>query len=1141
MMNLKKLAPFPAAALFCAALWGQANTAQMTGLVQDPQSAAVPGTEVTVTNVETGLVRKAASNEFGYYTVALLPPGNYRLEVKKEGFRPLARSGIVLSVGQVARVDVVLEVGAVTEAITVTAGVGLVETTRPESGAIITTEQFDQMPLLQQGRMRNPASFIYLTPRVHGNVSSNGTDYVGATNEIHTGAGRGSETEVTVDGIVAGRTQLSGSFTEVAPPVDAVREFRVTTSLMSAEHGHSGAGQVSFQLKSGTNQLHGGVFEYFRNDKLDARSWMSPTRTTTRQNEFGVSAGGPVRLGKLYNGSDRTFFFFSYAGSRKRGATSNQSLLIATPDNVNGDFSNIVDNRGNLRVIYDPLTTRPDGRGGFTRDPFANNRIPTNRIDPVSAKAAAYLPAPNAPGGLNYRGLIGEKILDPDAFVGKVDHSFNDRHKITVSINTTDIPRLRIDSPLPFPLAPGLDQIIKGYTNRISYDYIIRPTLLHQLSLGYNLFDHTALNLTKNIVPGNWPQTIGLKGVAGTSFPVMNFTDGYASFSNTGGTYDDEQIYALRDSISWFAGKHSLKFGVDYRSPRPNIRSNSNDNGTFAFNSLGTALPSSASNTGNGFATFLLGDVHSATMSYPSARWPRRPYWGFYAQDDFKLTRGLTLNLGFRYEFTLATTDATDSASTVSLSEPNPAAGGRAGALIFAGTGQGRTGRRSFVSTDLSGYGPRVGLAYQVDSRTVVRLGYGIYYSNNYLDYGNAGFVVSASYQTLDNGLTPAFRLRDGLPQTFRQTAAIDPSFLNGRDASTIEQASAAMPRTQNWTFSVQRELSANLVLEATYLGTRGTRQTALQLEALNQIDPRHLSLGPLLQQNINSQAAVAAGIPRPYAGFTGTVAQALRPYPQYLGLSSTAAKPGNSKYHGGTLSLRKRYSHGVTLEGSYTWAKSMGYTEYSAASNGTDVLGMDNYNRGLEFGLLPYDVTHAALLTYSYALPFGKGQAFLANGGVLAKICENWSVSGVHRYQSGFPLRVTMTNTLPIFNRILRPDIVAGQSAVSPISNGDFNPYGDRHINPGSFASPGPYRLGSAPPTLGALRTFAVLSEDFSVTRSAGITERLELEAYCQFFNAFNRHRFAQFDSNFSSANFGRAQSVSLPRYIQLGLRLRF
>ena len=278
-------------------------------------------------------------------------------------------------------------------------------------------------------------------------------------------------------------------------------------------------------------------------------------------------------------------------------------------------------------------------------------------------------------------------------------------------------------------------------------------------------------------------------------------------------------------------------------------------------------------------------------------------------QDDLKLTTRLTLNLGFRFEYIQAPIDRLDRASTIDLTAPNPGAGGLPGAMIFAGTGQGRTGRRSFVDTDLSGYGPRLGLAYQLTPKTVLRTGYGIYYSNNYLELSNAGFNITGSFQSLDNGVTPAFRLRDGFPQNFRQESSIDPTFLNRNSGSFIEQSAAAMPRTQNWSFSVQREFSSNTKFEAVYIGSRATRLISAQLVRINQVDPKYLSLGTLLTRNITSAEARAANIPIPYPGFTGTVAQALRPYPQYLDLSATQPKAGSSKYHAVTLRLQKRFS----------------------------------------------------------------------------------------------------------------------------------------------------------------------------------------------------------------------------------------
>ncbi|MGH9673758.1 MAG: carboxypeptidase regulatory-like domain-containing protein, partial [Bryobacteraceae bacterium] len=281
--------------------------------MKDPSGASIANVKVTITSTDTGIERTVSSNELGYYTLALLQPGNYKIAYQKEGFRQLTRSGLTLTADQVGRMDVTLELGDVSQSVVVQENVALIQTDRPESSTAMTTAQFDRLPLIQQNRMRNPVGFVYMTPRVQGNVVPDGSDNVGATTQMRFGGGQQFESEVTVDGVVGGRTQLTGSITEAAPPVDAVREFKVTNSLMSAEWGHTGIGVVNLQLKSGTNQFHGTAFEYFRNDKLDARSWLARTRTVTRQNEFGATFGGPIRIPKLYSGKDRSFFFVSYA------------------------------------------------------------------------------------------------------------------------------------------------------------------------------------------------------------------------------------------------------------------------------------------------------------------------------------------------------------------------------------------------------------------------------------------------------------------------------------------------------------------------------------------------------------------------------------------------------------------------------------------------------------------------------------------------------------------------------------------------------------------------------------------------------------------------------------------------------------
>ena len=350
------------------------------------------------------------------------------------------------------------------------------------------------------------------------------------------------------------------------------------------------------------------------------------------------------------------------------------------------------------------------------------------------------------------------------------------------------------------------------------------------------------------------------------------------------------------------------------------------------------------------------------------------------------------------------------------------------------------------------------------------------------------------------------------------------------------------MPRTQNWSFGVQRELTANLMAEAVYIGNHNTRQLAGQLVNLNQVDPKYLSLGSLLTQNINSPEARAAGIPIPYPGFNSSVAQALRPFPQYQGLSTTATA-GNSIYHALQLSLRKRLSVGLSLDAHYSLSKNIGYTS-SALSGGAGLdqnILQDNFSRKLERAILPIDITHAVLISYVYDLPLGPGKAFLDRGGVVGKLIGGWSVAGVHRYQSGMPLSLLMANNLPIFNRVLRPDRVSGQQASTGISNADFEPNSDRAINLNAFAVPAPFHFGTAPPAIQDLRGFPVLNEDFSLIKVTSLTERFSLETYAQFINAFNRHRFTGIGTTFNTTTFGLVSGASLPRFIQVGIRLRF
>jgi hypothetical protein len=1114
-----------------------AQVAQVAGRVSDPAGSAVPEARIALTNVDTGVTLEATSNEQGYYNMPSLTPGNYRVNVQKEGFKTIVRSGMQLLANDKARLDFALELGTLSESVSVTADVGLLQVESADLGKSITTYEYNRLPLIQVGRMRQPANFLFLTPGVQGALDLNGVENTSATNQIQVHGGLKQNTEVLLDGLSGGQSRTIGSMNEMSPPVDAVREFKVQSSQVSAEYGHSGAALVNFTIKSGTNELHGSGFEYLRNDKLDSRNWLAPTRVLTRQNEFGVTTGGPIVLPKIYNGKDKSFFFFAYSGSRKRGLDNIQLIRIPTPSFIKGDFSGLADSKGNLMPIYDPRTTRSDGIGGFVRDPFAGNRIPADRIDPVSAKAAALIPPPNVSSGssLNYQGWIGEEQLDPDVVTAKVDHMVSARQKLFVTFNWNRIPRLNHRVPLAEPINDATVQNITSRVVRLNHDFFVRPNLLNTLSLGYNRFRNPNGTPT---VDGDWAAKLGLLGVPGQMFPSFSFTNGYSTLGNTGYSDQIDQTYFLRDAATWSHGGHVTKFGAEIRWNQWNDKAVSNSTGSYSFSSLGTGMPG-VSTSGDGFASFLLGEVNSGSLSYPSSSGTRKSYWGLFVQDDWKITSTLTLNLGLRFEFEPVPYEAADRQTIVDLNAPNPAAGNLPGALVFAGSGPGRTGSRTMATNDYSGIGPRFGFAWRLPKKTVMRGGYGIYYANNYLSLSTSGFNISASFTTLDNGVNPAFRLRDGFPQNFSHEPKIDPGLLNGQNGTYLEPSAASMPRTQNWSYGFQHEISQNLLLEALYIGNHSTRQVEPQIININQLNPQYLSLGNLLTNSITSQAARDAGFSLPYPGFTGSVAQALRQYPQYRTLTASNAKSGKAMYHAMQVRLEKRLSHGLSFDLSYTLSKNIGYNNPSYGGRGgayalSDSVLQDNWNRGLERAILPYDMPHVLLLHSAYDLPF-KGR------GWTSRLVGGWSISAIQRYQSGNPIPIVMQNTLPIFNRVLRPDRVPGQSVSNNISGADFDPNRDRLINPAAFAAPAPFRLGNSAPYIQDLRNFTVLSEDFSVIKRTQVTEKIATELLGQFINIFNRHRFGGMDPNFSNSTFGRATVASFPRFIQFGVRVRF
>jgi hypothetical protein len=1121
---------FLLAGVFSICAFAQSDRATITGRVVDPSEAAVSNATVTVTNQETGIRNTTRTNESGNYSVPQLVVGRYEISVEAPGFRRQVRRDVELNVAQTLALDVTLQVGQVEQVLEVTAAAPLLETGTSDLGTVVNRERVVDLPLAVSGNMRHPGAFVFLAPGVTGDTSN--TQINGSQNRAK---------EILMDGI-GSTSPESGGLMFTYPPVEAISEFKLVSSNFNAEYGRTGAGFEVYTTRSGTNEYHGSLWEYFRNDKLDARGFIAATRPVNKQNEFGAAFGGPVRL-PGYNGTNRTFFHFVYGGFRFRAGALNELVTMPTAEMVRGDFSNVTRN-GQRIVIYDAASTRPDGQGGFTRDPFPNNIIPQERFSQVSRQLLQFVPSPTNSGLLNNFQVVGAQRFDRDVYSVKVDHQFSERNRINAFLYFNEQASTAAER-LPGALSPALEEQRPARWLRVNHDLLFTPTTINNFRAGYTREPQVWSRLTSN---QGYLGQIGLTGVNPPDdvLPRIQFTDGLTNWSdetkNTGKQVNN--TLQISDTVSHLRGNHSLKFGADARWYQTNGADPFNQQGIFAFNSNETAFPSAAgrASSGHSFASFLLGTVDNASYNglfvVPGNRYR---YFAAFIQDDWRATRKLTLNIGLRYEIYFPRIEAHDNFSSLDPALPNPGAGGIPGAVRFLGEGPGRdSSRRSFADTDYKNFGPRFGFAYQLTSKTVLRGGYGIFYAPGNATMGLRssqrfvfGFNAAPSYTSPDAGVTPAFDWDSGFPTDWPRPPFIDPTVQNNSNVELIGAGDGRPPYFQDFQFSIQQELAPRLVAEASYVGVKGTR-LGTGLFSINQVDPRYLSLGPTLTQNITSPAAAAAGITAPYPGFRGSVAQALRPYPQYLNITNNSNPNGNSTYHALQVKVDKRLSYGLSVLGAYTWSKSISDGDIMA---GGGPGGQTFYNRRLEKAISTNDIPHVVAISYTYELPFGAGKRYLTSG-VGAKIAGGWQITGIHQYQSGRPISLTANNTLPLFNSALRPDVIEGAPKTLDVQN----PLADRWINPAAFSIPTGFRLGTAARAYTDLRADGFMNESFGLIKRTPLTEKLTLTFRAEFFNAFNRTVFGSPQGNVSAGNFGRVSSqANTPRQGQLALRVDF
>jgi hypothetical protein len=1146
------------ATLLAVSLFAQSERGSITGLVSDPTGAAIAGAEITVTNRDTNGVSKTVSSASGEYSVPNLSPGTYRIEVSSTGFKRYLQQNAVLTASSTMRIDAVMQLGQVTDQVEVTATASVIQTDSSRVSTSVQNKLVDELPLVVGGAMRSPFNLVSVAAEARGSGQ-----------QLSIGGGQAAQWDATLDGHSVG-TNRSGDTAEAAlntPSVEALTEFSVDTNGFKAEYGQAGGGVMTFASKSGTNSFHGSAYDFLRNDKLDARGFFAQTRSVYRQNDFGFSAAGPVVIPKLYNGRNKSFWFVSYEGFRNRVGSNATILSVPTPEMYNGDFRNWVDASNRLLPVYDPSTTRANPNGaGSIRDLFPNNQIPPSRFSTTANAIASYgkSVAPNR-GGVagtsayvrnNYQVTGGTNVTPTDKWSFKGDQMIGSNHRVSALWNKTTF--FNKPGPAGAPGLPGTiynGQIQDWSTNaiRVVHDWTISSSMVNHLSFAKNTF---VKNSYSPNVDQNWKDKVCIRNAVdcNQNFPVINFTEytawGGASYNGT-----NQPGWGLKNDLSYIKGSHTFKFGFQHQDQNADGFGQQDIAGRADFSYLSTSVPGATSFTsGSSFASFLLGDAFLGRTETIRAVTQKYPYFGFYAQDDWRINRKLTLNIGLRYDVTLPPTNMKDEYSDFNPTRPNPGADGRLGALWFAGFGPGRENKRSLVPGWYGGWGPRIGIAYTPDQKTTFRAAFGRSFSRVTAVQGSghfAGFIGQYVFNNTSQGVTPTFRLDQGLP-AYTLPPSIDPAFSNGNDVEYWQgQEATRAPENLFWTFNIQRQVSATTVVEIGYNASVGTHlQTGLL--NLNQLPtPTYQALvsrlgvtqaQSILRGDILAPAAVAAGIQVPYPSFLNqrirTVNQALRPYPQYQNINTdvhNGDKSGHSSYHAMVIKMDRRFSKGLTLNWNYVFSKILTDSDtYFANATGS----MDHYNRRLEKSIGAFDQTHAFKFSTLYDLPFGKGQRWLTSGFV-NQVLGGWRIAAIQTYNSGTPVALTRNNPLPIFNEISRPFVDAYDNWRAPIAGKEFDPAIDRFYKPASAFPVQPNDFGNATRYNPKVRGFWGQNENISLAKTFNITEQIRLDFRAEAFNLLNRVIFGTGNANLNAGTFGQVTSANTPRQMQMGLKL--
>ena len=1154
-------------------LLAQTDKAQLTGILTDPSKAPIADADVMLTNSATSAQRSTKTNSDGYYTLLLLEPGSYTLRIQKTGFETMLQSNLKLDVAQSARLDFALSIGSVNQQITVTASAPLLESDTATLGQTIDNSTIVNLPL----NGRNSYAFATLVPGVRAALSFTGVAYSFYTDQfVSINGSRPNQNLFLLDGGANSNAAFNGP--GFYPSVDLVQEYKVETNNYSAQFTDTTGGVVNVITKSGTNQIHGDLFEFLRNSKLVATNFFlnqaGQSKGAFTFNQFGATIGGPVVIPHVYNGHNRTFFFFSYEGLRWVQA---YPVTASLPTNLQrvGDFSATRNQSGQSISIYDPASTvaNPSAPGTYTRTAFPGNRIPASRQDPVALAILQHLPLANLPGaaftGANNFTSDSSAPLVKDAYSPRFDHSFNDSNKLfaRASINQTDTGR---------PLLYGKDYLVatpinaqNEYDNSrqatANYTSVLSASTVLELSSSFVRYTLNRVTPAVGFNPVNlgFPSYLNqlqpalnpcfpVVAISGLGVPLLASGVGGGFIGSCGFLDDGYDNFNEYGNLTRTMGSHTVKVGGRFTVKRFDTNRNSVANSSYTFTPSLTQGPNplaASSTSGLASASYLLGlGTGTITTNGPGEALLYRAY-GFFVQDDWKVNSHLTLNVGVRWDHASPWAERYNRITDLNFTAPSPLSVpgfNLNGGLQFPGVNGLPNGQYNSSWGDIA---PRFGFAYMAKPRTVIRGGFGVFYGPPTPNAFNGNSIPISGYQSSTawvgsiDGLTPTNYLSNPYPNGFTRAtqsslglATLLGNAIVGLDREHLD------PLSYQWNVGIQQSLPGQFVVEAAYAGSRG-----LHLDGdlnYNALPDQALALGSKLTTKVANP--FYGLLPAGSALNTPTISygQLLLPYPQFSSVIAGDTSYGSSTYHALEVTVRRRVATSLSILVSYTFSKLIDDVPNPTETGfpGESITGtafQDPNNRRSERALAPFDAPQSFTLNAFYEVPVGRGHALLANKGFLTQMLGNWRLAGINTIRSGVPLGLTMaSNTLGSFEGTQRPNWDGATQSVSGSISDRLTDY----FNTSAFTAPAPYTYGNVGRLIPSLRGPGIVNLDISLDKEFALFERLRLQFRAEAFNSLNHPQFGLPGTVIGSSTAGViSQQVNLPRDVQFALKLVF